>query len=184
MKRIVLRRRGAGDTVIITIRASLLTLHLLDQLVELESKSRNRIINKAVHEHALDYLGARGHASPDYLRNRLRLIELLQKRIEMNLDRRGNLSVGNLEQDRREMLEEACRYARYARNQASLLLLSKVAGWLAATFQDPLPEDMKARTSELTELLGAPTERDHIRPQQTTPPPDAGTGCNTPSKSL
>jgi hypothetical protein len=82
------------------------------------------------------------------------------------------------------MLEEACRYGRYVRNQASLLLLSKVAGWLAATFQDPLPEDIKTRTSDLTSLLIALTETDHIRPQQITPPHDAEAGCNTPSKSL
>ena len=82
------------------------------------------------------------------------------------------------------MLEETCRYARYARNEASLLILSKVAGWLAATFHDPLPEDMKARTSELTSFLGAATETHDIRFQQTTPPSNDGTGCNTPNKSL
>lgn len=183
MKRIMPRRHRAESTII-TIRTSLPTLHVLDQLTQLESKSRNRIIIKAIHEHALDYVGARGHASSDYLRNRLRLVELLQKRIEMNLDLKGCMNVGNIEQDRRQMLEETCRYARYARNEASLLILSKVAGWLAATFHDPLPEDMKARTSELTSFLGAATETHDIRFQQTTPPSSDGTGCNTPNKSL
>ena len=82
------------------------------------------------------------------------------------------------------MLEVACRYARYVRNHESPLVLSKVAGWLAATFQDPLPEDMKTRTRELVGLLGASTETDHIGSEQTTPLPAAGTGCGTPSKPL
>jgi hypothetical protein len=51
------------------------------------------------------------------------------------------------------MLEEAYRYARYSRNQASLLLLSRVTDWLAATLQDPLPANMMTRTDELCALI-------------------------------
>jgi len=51
MKRIMPRRHRAESTII-TIRISLPTLHVLDQLTQLESKSRNRIIIKAIHEHA------------------------------------------------------------------------------------------------------------------------------------
>jgi hypothetical protein len=138
---------------VITIRVSLLTLNLLDKLVRLEGRSRNRIINRAVHEHALDYLGVVGHASPNFLRNKLRLIELLQKRIEISLVQKGNQPVTGIDQDRRDMLDEACRYTRYATNHGSLLLLSKISSWIAATIQEPVPADAQTQGRELTHLL-------------------------------
>ncbi len=109
-------------------------------------------------QYALDYLGARGHASPDYLKTRLRMIETLQKRIEANMSMKKSRDLADLSLDRQEMLEETHRYARYTKDQASLLLLSKVSGWLAATLEDPLPADIEAVTRELQALLNSLTE--------------------------
>jgi len=140
---------------IVTFRTRWQTIKLLDNLTQLEGKSRSGIINKALLQYALDYLGARGHASPDYVKIRLRMIETLQKRIEVNMMLKENR---NLEEDRQGMLEETHRYARCMMNQASLVLLMKVSGWLAATLEDPRPADIEARTRELQTLLKALTE--------------------------
>ncbi len=142
------------ENPVVTFRTRWQTIKLLDNLTQLEGKSRSMIINKALLQYALDYLGARGHVSPDYLKTRLRMIETLQKRIEVNMMLKENPDL----EDRQQMLEETHRYARYTRNQASLLLLSKVSGWLAATLEDPLPADIEARTRELQTLLKALTE--------------------------
>ncbi len=104
-------------------------------------------------QYALDYLGARGHVSPGYLKIRLRMIETLQKRIEVNMSMKKTRALTDLALDRQEMLEETHRYAKYTKDQASLLLLSKVSEWLAATFEDPPPADIDARSRELQALL-------------------------------
>ena len=143
------------ESPVVTFRTRWRIIKLLDYLTQLEGKSRSGIINKAVLQYALDYLGARGHASPHYVKIRLRMIEILQKRIEVNMMLKENR---NLEEDRRQMLEETHRYARYTMNQASLLLLMKVSGWLAATLEDPLPADIEVWTRELQALLNSLTE--------------------------
>ncbi len=80
-------------------------------------------------------------------------MQVLLKRVQANLELKDLEASVGLEEDRQQILEEAYRYARYARNQPSLFLLSKVTDWLADTFQDPLPADMKVRTDELSALL-------------------------------
>jgi hypothetical protein len=99
----------------------------------------------------------------------------------MNLDPQANRIFGTLEEDRRQILDEAYRYARYTRNQTSLLLLSKISGWVAATFEDPLPEGMKTRTGELLELLGSLMEEPSVA---SAPAQDPSNGCNTDGNSL
>ncbi len=139
---------------VVTFRSRWQIIKLLDDLARLEGKSRSRIINKALLQYALDYLGARGHVSSDYVKIRLRMIETLQKRIEVNMMLKENR---NLEEDRQGMLDETHRYARCMMNQSSLLLLMKVSGWLAATLENP-PSDIEARTRELQALLNSLTE--------------------------
>ncbi len=155
------RRLRIEDTPVVTFRSPRQYLELLDGLAKLEGESRSKIINKAILQYGLDYFGARGRTPEGYLGTRLRMIKLLRKRIEVNMNLKENRDLGNFEQDRRQILEEACRYARYSKNQAPLLLLSKISGWLAATFEDPLPADMKARTYELQALLEASVETHH-----------------------
>jgi hypothetical protein len=144
------------ENPVVTFRTRWQVIKLLDNLAQLEGKSRSGIINKALWQYALDYLGARGHTPfADYVKTRLRMIETLQKRIEVNMLLKENR---NLEEDRQKMLEETHLYARYAMNQASLLLLMKVSGWLAATLEDPPPADIEARTRELQALLNSLTK--------------------------
>ncbi len=90
-----------------------------------------------------DLLSAQGRTLAAALRNRLRRINILQQRIEVNLSLKERRVTKDLQEDRQEMLEEAYRYARYTRNQAALLVLSRVSSWLAETFQEPTPADIK-----------------------------------------
>ncbi len=95
-----------------------------------------------------DLLSAQGRTLAVALRDRLRRINILQQRIEVNLSLKERRVTKDLQEDRQEMLEEAYRYARYTRNQAALLL-SRVSSWLAETFQEPTPADMKERAEAL-----------------------------------
>ncbi len=162
-------RAGLQDSPVVTFRTHWQTLQALDGLAQLEGRSRNKLINTAVLQYALDYLGARGHTPPGYLRTRVRMIYVLQKRLEVNMALKEKRVLEDFERDRQEMLEEAYRYARYTRNEEALLLLSKVSGWLAATFEEPLPADMKTRTLELSALLEALEKTHAVEPKEATP---------------
>ena len=80
------------------------------------------------------------------------------------------------------MLEESYRYARYVRSRMSLLFLSKVCDWVAATLEDPLPNDMKTRMSEMLSLLGSLMEEPVVAPAAAKGRSDEG--CNTDRGSL
>lgn len=143
------------ESPVVTFRTRWHILKILDDLAQLEGTNRNRIINKAVLQYAKDYLDARGQTISRSLSRQLSMINILQKRIEVKMMLKENR---NLEEDRQGMLEETHRYARCTMNQASLLLLMKVSGWLAATLEDPLPADIESRTRELQALLNSLTE--------------------------
>jgi hypothetical protein len=157
------------DNPVVTFRTHWQTLQSLDSLAQLEGRSRNKIINTAVMQYVLDYLGARGHTPPGYLRTRIRMIQVLQKRLEINMALKDKRVLEDFERDRQEMLEEAYRYARYTKNQASLLLLSKVSSWLATTFDHRIPADMKRRATELSNLLETLEKTHSVEPKETKP---------------
>ena len=150
-----LRRSGSrlAHSPVLTFRTHWPTVELLDGLAQLEGSSRSRIINAAITQYALDYFAARGRTPAGYFETRVRLMQVLLKRLQVNLKLEDKEDSAGLEEDRQQILEEACRYARYSRNQPSLFLLSKVTDWLAITFQNPLPADMTARTDEISALL-------------------------------
>ncbi len=143
------KRSRSHETPVVAFRTHQQALELLDLLAQLEGTSRNRLINKALMVYAEDLLSAKGRTHAVALRNRLRTINILQRRIEVNLSLNERRVTKDLQEDRLEMLEEAYRYARYTGSQAALLLLSKVAGWIAETFQEPTPADMKERAEAL-----------------------------------
>jgi len=103
-------------------------------------------------QYSQDWLGARGHVIPGSLRNRLRRIDILQKRIRVNLQLGDRQVLDDLGVDRKDMLDEAYYYARYSNNNDSFQLLSQVTGWLTHAF-DPTATVPEAETSHLQALL-------------------------------
>ena len=87
---------------------------------------------------------------------------MLQKRIEVNLQLGHERRTDELEENRRDMLDEAFHYARYTGNTDSYQLLSRAAAWLAHTFEKaiPAPENL---TAELKVLLKALVEAGDVK---------------------
>lgn len=137
---------------------------LLDSLAQLEQSSRSRIINTALWQYAEDYLGVRGRTVKGSLTRRLRRIDTLQRRIEVNLQLGKKRRMEDLQEDRKDMLDETYQYARYTANTASYRLLSRAACWLAHTFENvtPAPEIL---TGEVKALLKALIDAEDKNPE-------------------
>ena len=135
-----------------TFRTSWQMFQLLDSLAQLEGSSRSRIINAALWQYAEDYMAVRGRTIPNSLRNKLRRIDILHKRIQVNLQLGETRVLEDLQENRKDMLDEAYHYARYASNTDSFQLLSRTAEWLAHTFENATPAP-KAQTNDLMSLL-------------------------------
>ena len=101
------KEAGSKRKPVATFRTSWQMLQLLDSLAQLEGSSRGRIINAALWRYAEDYMASRGHTIPNSLRNKLRRIDILHKRIQVNLQLGENRVLEDLQENRKDMLDEA-----------------------------------------------------------------------------
>jgi len=152
---------------LISVRMGWQTIKMLDMLAQMEGTNRNRLINRAVMLYAEDWVGARRGVPAESLRNRLRLINILQKRIEVNLRLQDHRILNDLERDRLDILEEAYRYARYARNKKATMLLARVSDWLTETFEEQPSDQMMAKADQLRALLEELIAASSVNPTST-----------------
>lgn len=164
---------GSKGNPVATFRTSWQMLQLLDSLAQLEGSSRSRIISAALWQYAEDYMTARGRTIPSSLKNKLRRIDILQRRIQVNLQQGEKRALEDLQENRKDMLDEAYHYARYASNTDSFQLLSRTAEWLTHTFENKATAS-ESLTSELKGLLKSLIEAEETR----TKDPSTDKGAN------